>query len=141
MNPVDKIRSGKYPAVKGDRLLPYTLERDVSGIVEKCGAQATRFKIEDEVFGMVGIDSGGYSEKVLLDDRAITTKRPSLDHVHAAAILLAAQTVSQGLFKYGQLKPRQSILIHGGSGGIGRLLRWVSGFRLLVFEGASCVPR
>ena len=54
VNPVDfKIRSGKYPAVKEDRL-PYTLGRDVSGVVEKCGAQATAFKVGDEVFGMVG---------------------------------------------------------------------------------------
>src|SRR3979409_844987 len=66
INPVDfKIRSGKYPAVKEDRL-PYTLGRDVSGIVEKCGAQATAFKIGDEVFGMVGITGGGYAEKVVL---------------------------------------------------------------------------
>src|SRR5258708_1414602 len=44
VNPVDfKIRSGKYPAVKDDRL-PYTLGRHFSGVVEKCGAQATRFK-------------------------------------------------------------------------------------------------
>jgi hypothetical protein len=43
VSPVDfKIRSGKYPAVKDDRL-PYTLGRDFSGIVEKCGAQATRW--------------------------------------------------------------------------------------------------
>src|ERR1700679_3172145 len=49
INPVDfKIRNGKYPAVKEDRL-PYTLGRDVSGIVEKCGAQATAFKVGDEV--------------------------------------------------------------------------------------------
>jgi NADPH:quinone reductase-like Zn-dependent oxidoreductase len=47
VNPVDfKIRSGKYPAVKDDRL-PYTLGRDFSGVVEKCGAQATRFKPGD----------------------------------------------------------------------------------------------
>ena len=55
VNPVDfKIRSGKYPAVNEDRL-PYILGRDVSGIVEKCGAGAEKFKIGDEVFGIVGI--------------------------------------------------------------------------------------
>src|SRR5271168_3790320 len=55
VNPVDlKIRSGQYPAVKEDRL-PYTLGRDVSGIVEKCGAQATQFEIGDEVLGVVSI--------------------------------------------------------------------------------------
>jgi NADPH:quinone reductase-like Zn-dependent oxidoreductase len=63
VNPVDfKIRSGKYPAVKDDRL-PDTLGRDLSGIVEKCGAQARRFKRGDQVFGMVNIYGGGYSEK------------------------------------------------------------------------------
>jgi NADPH:quinone reductase-like Zn-dependent oxidoreductase len=118
-NPVDfKIRSGKYPAVKEDRL-PYTLGRDVSGIIEKCGAQATIFKVGDEVFGMVGINGGGYAEKVVLDLRAIAPKPPSLDHARAAAIPLAGQTAWQGLFRHGQLKPGQSVLIHGGSGGVG----------------------
>src|ERR1700748_70996 len=67
VNPVDfKIRSGKYPAVKEDRL-PYALGRDVSGVIERCGAQATEFKVGEEVFGMVGIAGGGYAEKAVLD--------------------------------------------------------------------------
>jgi NADPH:quinone reductase-like Zn-dependent oxidoreductase len=119
VNPVDfKIRSGKYPAVKEDRL-PYTLGRDLSGVVEKCEAQATAFKVGDEVFGMVGISGGGYAEKAVLDQKAIARKPASLDHVHAAAIPLAGQTAWQGLFRHGQLKAGQSVLIHGGSGGVG----------------------
>jgi NADPH:quinone reductase-like Zn-dependent oxidoreductase len=119
VNPVDfKIRSGKYPAVKNDRL-PYTLGRDVSGVVEKCGAQATRFKVGAEVFGIVGIHGGGYAEQAVLDQNAITAKPAGLDHVHAAAIPLAGQTAWQGLFRYGGLKAGQSALIHGGSGGVG----------------------
>jgi NADPH:quinone reductase-like Zn-dependent oxidoreductase len=119
VNPVDfKIRSGKYPAVKEDRL-PYTLGRDVSGIVEKCGPQATTFKVGDEVFGMVGIEGGGYAEKTLLNQNDIACKPGSLDHTHAAAIPLAGQTAWQGLFRYGQLMAGQSVLIHGGSGGVG----------------------
>lgn len=119
VNPVDfKIRNGKYPAVKEDRL-PYTLGRDVSGIVEKCGAQATAFSIGEEVFGIVGICGGGYAERVVVDQRAIARKPPELGHPHAAAIPLAGQTASQGLFRHGQLKAGQSVLIHGGSGGVG----------------------
>ncbi len=119
INPVDfKIRNGQYPAVKEDRL-PYTLGRDVSGIVEKCGAQAAQFNVGDAVFGMVGIGGGGYAEKVVLDEKAITRKPPILDHVHAAAIPLAGQTAWQGLFRHGQLKSGQSVMIHGGSGGVG----------------------
>lgn len=119
VNPVDfKIRSGKYPAVKNDRL-PYTPGRDVSGIVEKCGAQATRFKVGDEVFGMVGIHGGGYAEKAVVDQNAIAAKPAEFDHVRAAAIPLAGQTAWQGLFRHGGLKAGQSVLIHGGSGGVG----------------------
>lgn len=119
VNPVDfKIRSGNYPAVKSDRL-PYTPGRDVSGIVEKCGAQATRFKVGDEIFGMVGIHGGGYAERAVVSQQAIAAKPSHLDHAHAAAIPLAGQTAWQGLFKHGRLKKGQSVLIHGGSGGVG----------------------
>jgi NADPH:quinone reductase-like Zn-dependent oxidoreductase len=119
VNPVDfKIRSGKYPAVKEDRL-PYTLGRDVSGVVEKCGAQAVKFKPGDEVFGMVNVYGGGYAEKVVVDERAITLKPAGTDHDHAAAIPLAGQTAWQGLFRHGGLKAGQTVLIHGGSGGVG----------------------
>jgi NADPH:quinone reductase-like Zn-dependent oxidoreductase len=65
VNPVDlKIRLGQYQSVKEDRL-PYTLGRDVAGIVEKCGAQASQFRVGDEVIGIVGIvgiGGGGYAE-------------------------------------------------------------------------------
>jgi NADPH:quinone reductase-like Zn-dependent oxidoreductase len=64
--------------VKEDRL-PYALGRDASGVIEKCGAQATRFKIGDEVFGMVGIHGGGYAEQAVLDERALATKPKGVD--------------------------------------------------------------
>jgi NADPH:quinone reductase-like Zn-dependent oxidoreductase len=119
VNPVDfKIRSGKYPAVQEDRL-PYSLGRDVSGIIEKLGAQATQFKVGDEVLGMVGIGGGGYAEKAVLDQQALARKPAKLDYPHAAAIPLAGTTAWQGLFRYGQLQSGQSVLIHGGSGGVG----------------------
>src|ERR1700677_3367918 len=108
VNPVDfKIRSGKYPAVKEDRL-PYTLGRDVSGIVEKCGAQAAKFKVGDAVFGMVGVGGGGYAQGVVLEEEATTAKPSGIDHVHAGAIPLAGQTAWQGLFRHGRLEPGQS---------------------------------
>jgi hypothetical protein len=98
LNPVDfKIRSGKYPAVQDDRL-PYTLGRDFSGVVEKCGAQATRFKPGDEVFGMVNIYGGGYAEKAVVDERAITLKPAGIDHIHAAAIPLQDRPLGRDCF-------------------------------------------
>lgn len=142
VNPVDfKIRNGKYPAVKEDRL-PYTLGRDVSGLIEQCGAQATLFKVGDEVFGMVGIGGGGYAEKAVLDQKAIARKPSGLDHPHAAAIPLAGHTAWQGLFRHGGLKPGQSVLIHGGSGGVGHFaiqFAKVKGARVLTTVGTSNV--
>lgn len=119
LNPVDfKIRNGKYPAVKEDRL-PYTLGRDTCGIIAQCGPQATQFKVGDEVFGMVGIGGGGYAAKVVVDQQAVALKPPGLDYIHAAAIPLAGQTAWQGLFRHGVLEAGQSVLIHGGAGGVG----------------------
>src|SRR6202046_874029 len=119
INPVDfKIRNGQYPAVKEDRL-PYTLGRDVSGVIEKCGAQAAQFNVGEEVLGIMGIGGGGYAEKAVLDEKALTRKPAHIDHAHAGAIPLAGQTAWQGLFRHGQLKRGQSVLIHGGSGGVG----------------------
>jgi NADPH:quinone reductase-like Zn-dependent oxidoreductase len=119
VNPVDfKISSGKYPAVKDDRL-PYTLGRDVSGIVEKCGAQATKFSVGDEILGMIDITGGGYAEKAVLNQSSVTRKPSNIDFIHAAAIPLAGLTAWQGLLRYGSLKAGQSVLIHGGSGGVG----------------------
>lgn len=109
VNPVDsKIRSGKYPAVKNDRL-PYTLGPDISGTMEKCGAPATRFKVGDEVLGMMDNHGGGYAQQAIVDQDAIAAKAPGLDHVHATAIPLAGLTAWQGLFKHGRLKEGQSV--------------------------------
>ena len=79
----------------------------------------TRFKVGDEVFGMLGIHGGGYSELAVVGQYAIAAKPPELDHIHATAIPLAGLTAWQGLFRHGGLKAGQSVLIHGGSGGVG----------------------
>jgi NADPH:quinone reductase-like Zn-dependent oxidoreductase len=119
INPVDyKIRNGKYPAVKEDRL-PYTLGRDASGVVEQLGAQATLFKVGDEVLGMVDIGGGGYAEKVVLSQHAAVRRPEGISHSGAAAVPLAGLTAWQGLFRYGRLGAGQRVLIHGGSGGVG----------------------
>ena len=69
---------------------------------------------------MVGIGGGRYAEKVVLDEAATARKPRETDFVHAASTVpLAGQTAWQGLFRYGQLKAGQAVLIHGGSGGVG----------------------
>lgn len=119
VNPVDyKIRAGKYPAVKQDKL-PYVLGRDVSGTVVGLGASVARFAKGDSLFAMPGIERGGYAEYVLVKEFEAARKPTSLDAVAAGAVPLAGLTAWQGLFLHGKLEEGQRVLIHGGSGGVG----------------------
>jgi NADPH:quinone reductase-like Zn-dependent oxidoreductase len=119
VNPVDyKIRNGKYPAVQTDKL-PYVLGRDACGTVEACGPGVTKFAKGDQLYAFVGIERGCYAEYVIVKESEASDKPASLDDVAAAAVPLAGTTAWQGLFRCGELKSGQRILIHGGSGGVG----------------------
>ncbi len=118
VNPVDwKIRSGTFK--KADIHLPLTLGRDVSGVIEAVGRGVAGFKPGDEVYAFLGSHSGGYAEYALAEEREVAPKPASLDHVHAAAVPLAATTAWQALFDHGNLQPGQRVLIHGAAGGVG----------------------
>jgi len=117
VNPVDyKIRSGKYPAVKEDKL-PYILGREVCGVVE--ASRSSRFAKGESLYGVPGIERGGYAQYVVLKDSEAAHKPTTVDDITAAAVPLAGLTAWQGLFRYGELKAGQRVLIHAGSGGVG----------------------
>lgn len=117
VNPVDyKIRSGKYPAVKEDKL-PYVLGRDACGIVEE--SRSSAFKKGDVLYGVPGIERGSYAEYIVLKESEAARKPASLENATAAAVPLAGLTAWQGLFRYGDVKAGQRVLIHAGSGGVG----------------------
>jgi NADPH:quinone reductase-like Zn-dependent oxidoreductase len=118
INPVDwKIREGLYPAVKSDKL-PYVLGRDVSGVAEACGREAGH-QMGDQIYAMLGFDRGAYAEHVIVKGNEAAPKPRSIDYIAAAGVPLAGLTAWQGLFRYGELKAGQRVLIHGGSGGVG----------------------
>lgn len=118
VNPVDwKIRSGHFH--REELQLPMTLGRDVSGVVEGVGRGVGDFKPGDEVYAFLGSHDGGYAEYALAEERELAPKPASLDHVHAAAVPLAATTAWQALFDHGNLQPGQRVLIHGAAGGVG----------------------
>jgi NADPH:quinone reductase-like Zn-dependent oxidoreductase len=66
-----------------------------------------------------GIDRGSYAEYVLVRPNEAAPKPAPLSHIEAAAVPLAALTAWQGLFDHGHLEAGQTVLIHGGSGGVG----------------------
>lgn len=119
VNPVDwKIRSGMFadPRTK----LPITLGYDVAGVVTELGPEAKGFKAGDPVFGMLPISIGGaYAEFVAVPEKLLATPPKNLDLSAAGGVPLAALTAWQALFDKAELKAGQTVLIHGGSGGVG----------------------
>ena len=120
VNPVDgMIRSGMF-AKDGNRAVPIVLGGDVAGIVEKVGSKVTKFKAGDPVFAYISLDdSGGYAEYALATEREAASKPQSLTYVEAAAVPIVALTAWQALIDTAKLSPGQTVLIHGGSGGVG----------------------
>lgn len=118
VNPVDvAVRSGAYPLL-GEP--PYGVGWDISGVVEEAGPGA-RFKEGDEVFGMPFFPRAatGYAEYVAVPSRQVARKPAGLDHVHAAAIPLAALTAWQGLVDAARVGEGDRVLIHRAAGGVG----------------------
>src|SRR5215470_716643 len=120
VNPVDgMIRSGMF-AKEGNRAFPIILGGDVAGVVEKVGNKVTKFKAGDPVFAYVSLDSsGGYAQYALVTQREAAPKPKSLTFVEAAAVPIVALTAWQALIDTAKLSSGQTVLIHGGSGGVG----------------------
>ena len=120
VNPVDgMIRSGMF-AKEGNRVFPIILGGDVAGVVERVGSTITKFRAGDPVFAYVSLNnSGGYAQYALVTEREAAPKPKSLTYVEAAAVPIVALTAWQGLVDTAKLSVGQTVLVHGGSGGVG----------------------
>lgn len=118
VNPVDyKIRSGARSQWARP---PYIPGFDASGVVESVGKNVTRFKPGDEIFTYVSLQRGGaYAQYMLTNESECARKPAKLTFDQAAAVPLAALTAWQALLDHGKLEAGQTVLIHGGAGGVG----------------------
>jgi len=108
-------RKGNYNAPEG---VPDNIPGlEISGIIEGCGSKVKRWKVGDEVCALLA--GGGYANYVVVDERHCLTKPSSLTFTEAASLPETIFTVWHNVFQRGRLLPEESILIHGGSGGIG----------------------
>ncbi|MDX3227484.1 NADP-dependent oxidoreductase [Streptomyces sp. ME19-01-6] len=120
VNPVDAaVRSGAFPLL-GEP--PFGVGWDISGVVEETGP-GSRFAVGDEVYGMPFFPRAatGYAEYVAAPSRQVARKPATLDHIHAAALPLAALTAWQGLVDAANIKEGDRVLIHRAAGGVGHL--------------------
>ena len=120
VNPVDGlIRSGKW-AKFFKVTLPVVPGYDIAGVVEKTGGKIDKFKKGDAVCAYISLNkAGGYAEYALVTEKEAAPKPKSAGFVEAAAVPVVALTAWQALVDTAKLGPGQSVLIHGGSGGVG----------------------
>ncbi len=120
VNPVDgMIRSGMF-AKDEKTAFPRILGADIAGVVEKTGSKITKFKAGDAVYAYISLDNeGGYAEYALATENEASPKPKSLDYVEAAAVPVVALTAWQALIDTAKLSAGETVLIHGGSGGVG----------------------
>jgi NADPH:quinone reductase-like Zn-dependent oxidoreductase len=123
VNPVDwKIMAGYLDAAM-DLEFPVIPGWDVTGVVESIGIDARQFKPGDEVIAYGRKDyvhGGSFAEYIALPERVLARKPASLGWNESAGLPLAGLTAYQVLNRLG-LKVGETVLIHGGSGGVGSL--------------------
>jgi NADPH:quinone reductase-like Zn-dependent oxidoreductase len=138
VNPVDwKTRAGRGVATRlPPNPFPIIVGWDVSGVAEAVGEAVTGFKVGDAVYGMVRFPHLGsaYAEYVTAPAGHVAVRPRSLDHLHAAALPLAALTAWQSLIEAANLAAGQRILIHAAAGGVGHLA-----VQLAKWKGAEVI--
>jgi NADPH:quinone reductase-like Zn-dependent oxidoreductase len=99
---------------------PIIPSHEVSGIVTGLGAGVAGLAAGDEVIGLIDFDrDGAAADYVVMPGASLAAKPPSLPHVAAATLPLAALTAWQALADHAALEPGEQVLVHGGAGGVG----------------------
>jgi putative PIG3 family NAD(P)H quinone oxidoreductase len=108
-------RKGNYPAPLGAS--PDIPGLEISGTVEQLGENTTRWKIGDKICALLA--GGGYAEYATVNENHCLPIPENLSFEEAASLPETLFTVWHNVLQRGALQAQDSILIHGGSGGIG----------------------
>ena len=115
VNPVDTyIRAGLY----GPKTFPYIPGTDVAGTVESVGEGVTTTRVGDRVYAWVRPD-GGSAEQAVCPSADVHTLPPRLSFAQGAAVAVPYATAYRALFVRGQVRPHETVLVHGASGSVG----------------------
>ena len=128
-------RRGLYPPPKG---APDILGLEIAGTVAACGEGVTRWKLGDQVAALVV--GGGYAEYCIAVEGHALPIPAVLAATEAAAIPETFFTVWHNVFERGGLKAGETLLVHGGSSGIGTAAIQLArnfGARVIVTAGSA----
>ena len=107
-------RMGFYPPPPG---ASQVMGLEFAGTVVACGSAVTRWQVGARIAGLVA--GGGYAEYGLLHEDHALEIPENMSFTHAAALPETIYTVWANVFELGRLSAGQTLLIHGGSSGIG----------------------
>ena len=117
LNNADLLQArGLYPPPFGASPI---LGMEVSGVIAELGEGVQGWKIGEKICALLA--GGGYGEFAVADAGCILTVPESVDLVEAAGLPEAAFTAWTNVMDTGRLQPGESLLIHGGTSGIGSL--------------------
>lgn len=128
-------RKGFYPPPPGASEI---IGLECSGTVSAVGEGVTRWHVGDEVCALLA--GGGYAEKVLVPEGQVMSVPAGVDLVTAAALPEVACTVWSNVFLVAGLRPDETLLVHGGAGGIGTFAIQVAhevGARVITTAGSA----
>jgi len=109
-------RQGKYPPPPG---ASDVLGLECSGTISAVGPDVTGRQVGDEVCALLA--GGGYAERVLVPAGQVMPLPKGVDLVTAGALPEVACTVWSNVFMVAGLQPGETLLVHGGAGGIGNM--------------------
>src|SRR5580704_3785702 len=128
-------RMGHYPVPPG---ASDALGLEVAGEVVARGATATRYALGARVMALVA--GGGYADYCVVDERNALPIPAGLTAIEAAAIPETYFTVWTNVFDRGALKAGETLLVHGGTSGIGTtaiVLAKAFGARVVTTAGSN----
>ncbi|MCK5171557.1 MAG: NADP-dependent oxidoreductase, partial [Bacteroidales bacterium] len=122
INPIDwKQRKGNHKFILGSPF-PIVLGYDVCGEVVEIGSEISKFKVGDQLFGVLDNKYGGaLAEFALGHENCFSLKPSNISNEEAAAYPMVSLTALQALRDKANFKVGQTILINGASGGVGHM--------------------
>jgi NADPH2:quinone reductase len=136
LNNADLLQArGKYPPPLGASPI---LGMEVSGTIAKLGEGVGGLQIGDRVCALLA--GGGYAEQVVADAGAVLPVPDTIDLVEAAGLPEAVITAWTNVMDAGRLQPSETLLIHGGTSGIGSIAIQIfasRGHRILTTVGSE----
>lgn len=113
----------RHPEIVEHSRFPFVLGTDCSGTVAALGSRVRGFNVGDRVYAGAWDNANGgfYAEYVSVPQEQVGRVPEGLSLAEAAAIFGTASTALQGIDAQLHLKPGQTLIIHGATGGVGIL--------------------